>query len=437
MDKGNKHAHYPVIPNAHDSVVSICAQQMETRYGERPPEEINRRVTKELDAIADKSSASMYLIAQRLLERSAQMGQLMAIRDKAGSSFVAFLLGITGINPLPAHYRCDACRHVEFVPEAASGYDLPDKRCPDCNSMMYGDGHDIPFETFGGLTGERISAFYWWCASAFHMNVTQVLKELLPDSEIVRAGCFGLDPIHYKWMIIPKDQINDVPISYDDKSGQPVALFALEEYFRSMKSYLMLTMEPLELLDCLSLLESETGVSTRQIKLNDPKTLDALCTGELHEIQELLFENRDCFLEIRRKCNPECFSDLVKVYCLAYGTGVWDSASLLLSRGEASLGDMIASRDDMFHLLISKGVRRESAYQVMEMVKFGKKDLPDWFIDADYLPDWVVPLCREIEYLFPKAHAVSVIQIAAQLMWYKLNYPQAYNRAAAKTRPVK
>ena len=58
------------------------------------------------------------------------------------------MMGITEVNPLPAHYRCPKCYHSIFNNDDgtalgatySSGFDLPDKTCPKCNERLIKDG---------------------------------------------------------------------------------------------------------------------------------------------------------------------------------------------------------------------------------------------------------------------------------------------------------
>ena len=73
-----------------------------------------------------------------------------------GSSFAAYLAGITEVNSLRPHYLCPKCRYSDFDSdivkkyhdENTCGIDLPDAVCPKCGEKLMKLGFDIPFETF-------------------------------------------------------------------------------------------------------------------------------------------------------------------------------------------------------------------------------------------------------------------------------------------------
>ncbi|MDR2665357.1 MAG: PHP domain-containing protein, partial [Oscillospiraceae bacterium] len=150
----------PRLDGSAEELRSLVYGRLRELYGDNPPEIVKRRVDAEMRDILDRNYDVIYMTAQKLVADSVGHGYPVGSRGSVGSSVAAFLAGITEVNALPAHYRCQTCRTADFESAARGGYgcgaDMPDKLCPACGAELVKDGFSIPFETFLGFGGDKV-----------------------------------------------------------------------------------------------------------------------------------------------------------------------------------------------------------------------------------------------------------------------------------------
>ena len=188
----NDHLYTPAIENCENMLRDMCYQKAHELYGEPLPEYIENRLQKELNGIISNGYSVIYYIAHKIIKKANEDGYIVGSRGSVGSSFVATMSGVTEVNPLPPHYRCPKCKHLEWtkesMPEYRSGYDLPDKKCPICGEEMVHDGQDIPFETFLGFNAEKVPDIDLNFPGDYQARAHEYTKVLLGENNVFRAG---------------------------------------------------------------------------------------------------------------------------------------------------------------------------------------------------------------------------------------------------------
>ena len=183
----------PEIENAPETLVATCFAKAKELYGDPLPEFLEERLKLELDGICNNGYAVTYSIAREIIRRANEDGYMVGSRGSVGSSLAATMFNITEVNPLPPHYRCPHCKHLEWVDPIVnkSGFDLEDKNCPICGTKMIADGQNIPFATFLGFNAEKIPDIDLNFPSDYQQKAHDSTKDIFGEHNVFRAGTIG------------------------------------------------------------------------------------------------------------------------------------------------------------------------------------------------------------------------------------------------------
>ena len=201
------------VPSISAKVESMSEERAERLYGNPLPHLVKKRLDQELDSIIKNKFSTVYYISHLLVKKSLDDGYLVGSRGSVGSSFVATLLDITEVNPLPPHYVCPKCHftafkkndemkqmfgvnefeelHDKLFERTDCGWDLPNQDCPICNTPLKKDGHDIPFETFLGFKGDKVPDIDLNFSGDYQGIVHEYIRKLFGQNYAFRAGTIG------------------------------------------------------------------------------------------------------------------------------------------------------------------------------------------------------------------------------------------------------
>ena len=480
----------PVIENSDEDLRKICYDRAYAIYGETLPTIVTERLERELHSIISNGFAVMYIIAQKLVWKSNEDGYLVGSRGSVGSSFVAYLSGITEVNSLSPHYYCASCHYYDFDSEEVkqfsgmAGCDMPDRVCPVCGRPLAKDGFDIPFETFLGFKGDKEPDIDLNFSGEYQSKAHDYTEVIFGKGQTFRAGtigtladktAFGYVKNYYEERGVRKrnceiSRIVQGCVGVRRTTGQhPGGIIVLphgEEIYsftpvqrpaNDMTTMTVTTHFDYHSIDHnllkLDILGHDDPTMIRM--LQDLIGFDPVKDIPLDSKEVMsLFQNTsalkitpediggcklgalgvpefgtDFAMQMLIDTQPKYFSDLVRIAGLAHGTDVWlGNAQALIQEGKATIQTAICTRDDIMVYLISMGIEEGLSFSIMESVRKGKGLKPEWEeeMTAHGVPDWYIWSCKKIKYMFPKAHAAAYVMMAWRIAYCKVFYPLAY-----------
>lgn len=439
---------HSVILKGSDDVKNLVREHIKkTADEELSDDDIEKNLKKSLGGVIGAGFDPIYLIAQRLVKHSNDEGFLVGSRGSVGSSFVATLMGITEVNPLAAHYRCSKCKCSIFEDDTgkpfgedySSGFDLPDKMCPNCNIPLIKDGQDMPFATFLGFNADKVPDIDLNFSDLNQASTHAYTKVLFGADNVYRAGTIGTvaDKTAFgfvkgycedKNIVMRTAEVERLAIGCTGvkrTTGQhPGGIVVIPDYmdcfdftpfqfpaedptsaWRTTHFDYHSIEECVLKLDILGhsdptqlrLIQLQSGTDIMKVPLDDKDTMSIFTsTDVLGVTKEQIMCNTGTLgipefgtpftIQLVEDTKPTTFAELVKISGLSHGTDVWlGNAKDLCTPDEngnimVPFKDTIGCRDDIMVYLMYKGVKPIKAFKIMEFVRKGKasKDPETW-----------------------------------------------------------
>ena len=340
---------------------------------------------------------------------------------------------------------------------------MPDKNCSHCDSELIKDGFTIPAETFFGLDGERDIDIDLLFAPEYLNEAKKKLKELV-GGDIINAGTIGTIQQRYAYrmiekycknenlkltdnteielaerlskvkktagihpggiLVIPnKKQLYDyTPIQFPNGNTNAQCLESHFDFY-SLLHLLKVDIHAHDDPAMLKMLENMTGISVRDIPLDDKETMELLTKGSTLGISEFKapFVRNQMIPQIK----PETFDDLIRISAASHGTDVWtDNADVLVDNG-IPFSETVSARDDVMLYLIKNRADRSKAYKISERIRKGKGLTEEQYDDLleRGVEQWRLDSWNKIKYSFPRAHAANYVLMAYRIAYFKTHYP--------------
>jgi hypothetical protein len=337
-------------------------------------------------------------------------GHLTNLTGTDSSCFVAYLLGVSDINPLELHYHCPNCGKIEFIEnKRVLPWDIADKPC-ECGHTMRVDGFDIPYEMHIG----RMKT---------HLTVAPQIVEIAEN--IIKERVRGIYSCISR---IRRKSSSSVTFIFGEKHNgnyPGIAMVSSAEYDKAKK------------------LTDSTGVDFEEIMmgisgryLSNPQLVSDIANGKTDGVLVFDFNGHpraDRLKEDLMNASLQNSYDLLKFLGAVHGTRNWlYNANVLVKNGVCKIGDIPSHRDDVFMMLrdeagIDTGIALDITNKISKGLRSGEltnneRDL----LEHLELPEWFIPYIDKVHYMSSKATTIGVLRIALAFMWYKINYPDKF-----------
>jgi len=409
---------YPIVGEAYNKLVDICKQKVEELFPDIDREAAKETLYEELNLLNEHKWCSIFYLVSEIARAAKEKGCMIANRGTIDASIVAYVSGITDINPLM--------------------YNLNNKSC-------------------FGFNGSKEPYFEMNIADEKTMEIMVArLKEVyIPDKVFVLCRESGLRS--YCICVLPEEIEIDDEIKIIIERGTAEVCTGDDVYRIEDKGIFIVRLIEHKDTKLLQNLSERLGVLWKGS--ND--VFETSINTILNPADILSIDKEKCwdyqlggagvgifedfaFVKMIHKIKPKTLRDFVDVFSLLHGTGIWvgnmeDGYTATDENCKLHSELRLTDRESVFETLCNAGIDEETAFSIMEyvrkgMIVHGSVPRQKWekYLDVmknANIPEWYIEAISKVQYLFPRAHSTDYMVHALDLVYLKTQYPKEFYQA--------
>ena len=406
--------------------------RMEEIYGEQPPIQMISRFESEKAGLQDTD----FIVFADFIGELASMcnreyGDIFNLGELE-SSFVAWLLGATKCNPLPAHYYCPKCRKVEFVPTVGCCWDLPEKKC-ECGETMVRDGIDVT---------DRSMILTMRKYDAISLDVS------LPASLFDKAcqmfidyfnGCNILECIT-PWLYGCKSRVlalmkkhDEISVEWNGVTWQRcIDSEELRSYYWTISKIRFIEGESET---ALGILCRRISINPREINFIDQSAIECMHKNPPKYFFKAGMINEDALHHVHFRD----FEGFVEFHGNVHGSFKMSEYKKKMEERGIDIAELEADffREDVYNRILSYtkayNIPGDSlAVKIMDCTRRGIYSRKGMDAETEHvlktigIPYYYIEFLKHTVYLFPKSHSFAYTHTILRLMWFWMHYPDEF-----------
>lgn len=442
---------FPKVEDGGQKLRDICEHALIEIYGDNIPGKARERLNKELELISINGYEFIFLYLRNVLREVELPAYRISSRGHVGNSLVAYLCGISDINPIDEGLIVDSFCNSRLGYHLYLELNFPSRLFGEAARIL-GEMKEVhgayrtANEPIDPIVIENMTIEFK------SIDSTKLKGEAKVDYKSIIQSLKYRDYVDrpYGLVLVPKEHsIYEVSPVENNKGNLCVKnnAFAIDGCFYTQ------SLRKNKQLDLLDRIYELSGVASDVFDAEDEGVTSLLRgtsslgfeTGSIDGLWSGFTGISNCDSEVARDLiwtgQIKDFEGVKQLIGLTHSVYKGDDGTGNLSMMKKKYGSStITTREDVYDYLMEHGYEHEEAYMIMDFVRKGRagashaSSKETWCnyrrmmlakgIDYEFIEQ-----CEKVQYLFPRAQVISYAKVIWRLGYFKIHYPEAFYKA--------